>query len=339
VDDQETILATRPLTWKKRRTFVHGNWKLPFVFIEWLGEKAVFWLKRSAFIELVGIIAGLSVIVAAWQYVQGAEDRKKARQFQAWQVINLAHGKGGSGGRIAALRDLLMDGVDLSGVDLSKAWLQGVILDDARLTYANFDTADLRNATLAHANLAVASGRGASFYGANLRDATLSDGTFQGALLQSTQLCEIHASSTDFRDADFRGSNLYGAWIVSSDLRGARLSYTYNWRNIANMALTNIYGLRDAPDGFEQFALDSLGAVSMKSRGDWQKFLFDTVATRPYFDRAHRWLEQFGRRESVLCRTTRRLEDDSDVVRPQHFRDSANDVVDTTYIIPRTFRR
>jgi len=114
----EASLRSKPLSWKQRRQFVHGKWKQPFIYVEWLAETAVFWLKRSAFIELVGIVAGLSMIVAAWQYVGGADDRKKAREYQAWQVINLSHGIGGSGGRIVALRDLLMDDVDLSGVDI-----------------------------------------------------------------------------------------------------------------------------------------------------------------------------------------------------------------------------
>jgi hypothetical protein len=335
----EATLRTKPLTWKRRREFVHARWLLPFIYVEWLAETAVFWLKRSAFIELVGIVAGLSVILAAWQYVRDADERTKAKEFQAWQVINLAHGKGGSGGRIAALRDLVADGVDLSGIDLSKAWLQGLSLEGATLTYSTFDTADLRNANLAHTNLMVSSAKGASFYGANLREANISDGTYQGALFTSAQLCEMHASSTDFRNADFRASNLYGAWILSSDLRGARLSYAFNWKNIANMAHTNIYGLRDAPDGFERFALDSLGAVSIESRQEWQKFLFDSTASAPYIKRAGDWLHRFAQRNPVACLTVRQLDDDSDVARPHHTRDTSNDVIDTTYIVPRVFRR
>jgi len=329
----EADLQTTTLTWEKRKGFIKHQWLFPFIWVEWLVETAVFWIKRSALVELVGTIAGLSVILAAWQYVRGADEREKVRQYQAWQVLGLAHGKGGSGGRIAALRDLLSDGVDLSGVDLSKAWLHAAFLANARLTYAKFDSADLRRSDLQGANLAVASGRGAIFYTANLQNAFITGADFQGALMIGAQLCGLHASTTDFRDADFSASNMLGAQLMSSDLRGARMFGLYNWRNIVTLALTNIYGLRDAPEGFEQFAKDSLGAVAFKSRLEWQKFLVDSVAIAPYLIRSQERIKDFAMRRQGDCWDVRQLSDSE----PPSSAFSAIPVkpkLDTTHVYP-----
>ena len=68
----------------------------------------------------------------------------KQKHYQAWQVINSAQGKGGSGGRIDALEELHRDPVPLVGVDVNDAFLQGVELNGANLLRANFRSADIR---------------------------------------------------------------------------------------------------------------------------------------------------------------------------------------------------
>jgi hypothetical protein len=65
----------------------------------------------------------------------------KQKHYQAWQVINSAQGKGGSGGRIDALEELHRDAVPLVGVDVSDAFLQGVDLNGANLLRGNFRAA------------------------------------------------------------------------------------------------------------------------------------------------------------------------------------------------------
>jgi len=57
----------------------------------------------------------------------------KQKHYQAWQVVNTAQGKGGSGGRIEALQELDQDGVPLVGVYVAGASLQGVRLPKAGL--------------------------------------------------------------------------------------------------------------------------------------------------------------------------------------------------------------
>src|SRR6266699_3248514 len=65
-------------------------------------------------------------------------DRQKQKHYQAWQVINTAQGKGGSGGRIEALHELNEDRVPLVGVNVSSSFLQGLKLKDASLVRADF---------------------------------------------------------------------------------------------------------------------------------------------------------------------------------------------------------
>src|SRR3984957_20259912 len=61
----------------------------------------------------------------------------QAKALQAWQVINTAQGKGGSGGRLEALQELNVDRIPLVGVDVSGAFLQGATLANARFFRAN----------------------------------------------------------------------------------------------------------------------------------------------------------------------------------------------------------
>lgn len=56
----------------------------------------------------------IAIAAAAAVFLLESPDRRKAAQYEAWQVINSAMGQTGSGGRIQALEDLNKDGVDLT---------------------------------------------------------------------------------------------------------------------------------------------------------------------------------------------------------------------------------
>jgi hypothetical protein len=87
------------------------------VLVEWLD------LFRSA-----GIFRHVSLLIAAALYFSESKDRTKQKHYQAWQVINSAQGKGGSGDRIEALEELHQDGVPPVDVDVSNAFLPGMNL-------------------------------------------------------------------------------------------------------------------------------------------------------------------------------------------------------------------
>jgi len=98
---------------------------------------------------------------------------RKAANYQAWQVVNTAQGKGGNGGRIDALQDLAHNGVSLAGVRLEDAWLEGIRLEGASLPRASLRNAVLRGAKLRGADLQGADLTGANLTGVDLRDAVL----------------------------------------------------------------------------------------------------------------------------------------------------------------------
>jgi hypothetical protein len=187
------------------------------------------------------IIEAAAFLFSAYQFWANRNERRAADEaaavqarkdsnYQAWQVINSAQGKGGSGGRPDALRDLNHNGISLAGVNLDGAWLEQVELRHASLPMASFENANLHGAQL----------QGATLTGANFRGATLVAASLVGASLQGADFTGARLSAADLSDAD-----LYNA----KGLRECTLSYT------------NIEGVHRAPPGFREWALEQ-GAVN-----------------------------------------------------------------------------
>src|SRR6201986_1767121 len=139
---------TRPQPWIVRKQRASARWLVPLVALEWVWEWAAFALSNWAFLEVLEYLGTFSILVAVVFYFSEAGDRIKLRHYQAWQVINTAQGKGGSGGRLEALQGLNADQVPLVGVDVSSASLQGLKLERANLLRADFSAADLRGSDL-----------------------------------------------------------------------------------------------------------------------------------------------------------------------------------------------
>ncbi len=197
-----------------------------------------FVLSRWTFLDVLEYLEGFSVLIAVIFYFSESGDRLKQKHYQAWQVINTAQGKGGSGGRIEALQELNRDGVPLVGVDVSGAFLQNAHLEKARLLRSNFSAADLRDANFNFADFSDADLRTANFRRSQLRGAS-----FQRADLEDA----------DLTGADLTGANLSGAILTNADLSNTRLS-NLRWRDLGSVKNANIYGVKDAPDGFISWA-------------------------------------------------------------------------------------
>jgi len=226
----------------------HGS-LVPFFFLSWLADWAAFCLGKWPMVELLEYLGSFSILFAAIFYFAGASDRTKQKHYQAWQVINTAQGKGGNGGRIKALQELNHDGVALIGVDVAGSYLEGVQLEKAGVRRANFSAADLR---------------GANFRGAGLDDANLHSANLRGADLRD---CNLSGSTLD--DADLFGAILAGADLAQvslarADLHGADLDHVKNWQSIKAMQQANIFGVRNAPEGFAAWAR-KMGAVETNS--------------------------------------------------------------------------
>jgi hypothetical protein len=245
---------SRPAPWSQRRKTPRRAWTglfaAPFAAMEWCCEWLAFGLSNWILVEILEYLGTFSILIAVIFYFSESGDRTKQRHYQAWQVINTAQGKGGSGGRIEALQELNADRVPLVGVDVSSAFLQGANLRNANLLRANLSAADLRNSDLAGSNLTLA-----SLDSANLRNAALD---------------HARCAQADLRNADLNGSSLVGAdlsgaTVEDADLRSADLR-DLAWRGIGSIKNANIAGVRNAPPGFVAWALAN-GAVSNPESG------------------------------------------------------------------------
>jgi uncharacterized protein YjbI with pentapeptide repeats len=223
----------------------------PFIALEWLLEWVAFALGNWTFLEVLEYLGRFSVLIAVIYYFAGSGDRVKQRHYQAWQVINTAQGKGGNGGRIEALQELNADKVSLVGVDVSSAFLQDLHLERANLLRSDLSSTDLRNSNLSGSDLTLA-----NLNSANLRGATLDRARFQDADLRSADLSGSSLASAD----------LSGAMLDDADLRGANLHSTL-WQHIKSVKGANLAGVKNAPQGFVEWALKA-GAVENANASD-----------------------------------------------------------------------
>jgi Pentapeptide repeats (9 copies) len=238
----------RPEPWSTQRDGLRHSWLVPLLAIEWVFEWTAFALSRWSFLDVLEYLGSFSILVAVIFYFSESGDRLKQKHYQAWQVINTAQGKGGSGGRIEALQELDQDGVPLVGVDVSGAFLQGIRLPRARLLRADLNAVDARNsdfqaADFTSANLHSGNFRESNLSGANFQDADLGDG--------------------DFCSANLNGAVLDGATLDAADLGNSDLDRV-KWRKIKSVKGANIWQVRNAPEGFIQWATQH-GAVTTQS--------------------------------------------------------------------------
>jgi Pentapeptide repeats (9 copies) len=239
---------TRPTPWRERRARTRHRWFLPFLALDWLWEWLAFLLSNWSFLEVLEYLGSFSILIGVIFWFSESGDRIQQRHYQAWQVINTAQGKGGSGGRIEALEQLNADRIPLTGVDASSAFLQGLRLPRAKLIRSNFSSADLRNCDLHLADLTWA-----DLHYANFRDSNLEHADFDHADLRDADL-----SGADLAGARFEQADLSNADFHSADLRGI------DWQHIATVLNTNLAAVKNPPDGFLAWALHN-GAVQNTS--------------------------------------------------------------------------
>jgi hypothetical protein len=243
-------LRKRPPAWREYKKG-KSRWLTPLHAVEWTCDWAAYGLANWAFLEVLEYLGIFSVLIAVIFYFSESGDRKKQKHYQAWQVINTAQGKGGSGGRIEALQELNQDHVPLVGVDASHAFLQGVQIPKANLLRCDLHAADLRESDLHASDLAYA-----DLKSANFRHADLHGSNLMAAILEDTDLV----------DSDLSGTDLTGASLANADLRNADLK-DVRWQKIRAVDGANIYGVRNAPEGFVSWALQHK-AVSTRTEDE-----------------------------------------------------------------------
>ena len=243
--------TTRPEPWQARRAGLRHSWLVPLLAVDWVFEWTAFVLSRWSFLEVLEYLGSFSVLVAVIFYFGESGDRLKQKHYQAWQVINTAQGKGGSGGRIEALQELDQDGVPLVGVDVSGAFLQGIRLPRAHLLRADLNSVDARNG---------------DFQAADFTSANLHSGNFRESNLSGANLRDADLGDADFCSANLSGAVLDGATLDTADLGNADLS-NVKWRTIKSLQGANIRQIRNAPEGFIQWATQH-GALTTESQSD-----------------------------------------------------------------------
>jgi uncharacterized protein YjbI with pentapeptide repeats len=244
----------RPSPLKQHLQLARYSWLRPFFALEWIWDWLSYLLGNWSFLEVLEYLGTLSLLLGVILYFAESGDREKQRHYQAWQVINTAQGKGGSGGRTEALQELAADRVDLVGVDVSDAFLMGVRLTRANLARASLRGADLRMSVFDQSNLEYA----------DLSSANIRNGSMVKAKLDYAT----------FADSDLNGCNLTGADCDDSDFSRADLRNcelrNLNWKGIKEVKLANLFGAKDAPEGFMAWALKN-GAVSIESDAEWEE--------------------------------------------------------------------
>lgn len=232
----------RPAPWKIR--VGAAQWTTPFIAVEWMCEWVAFFLSNWSFLEVLEYLGSFSVLIAVIFYFSESGDRIMQRHYQAWQVINTAQGKGGSGGRIEALQELNADRVPLVGVDVSSAFLQGLDLQGANLMRSNFSAADLRNS---------------NFTAVDFTFSNLDSANLRNARLDRAKFAEADLSNADLTGASLVGADLSDTTLDNADLTRADLR-SIAWQHVKSLQGANIHEVQNAPAGFVAWAL-SHGAM------------------------------------------------------------------------------
>jgi len=232
------IHRTRPQPWAVRRQSLTPRWLLPLWAFEWFWEWIAYVLSNWSFLEVLEYLSSFGVLIAVVFYFAESGDRIKQKHYQAWQVINTAQGKGGSGGRVEALQELNSDGIPLVGVDVNGAFLQGIRLQHAHLLRSNFSAADLRDSDFSSSD----------FLYANLQSAN-----FRHCDLHSTNFTSANLTDADLVGANLSAADLSSADLTSADLRNADLA-NVKWSNLTLFKNANILGVKNAPPDFASFA-------------------------------------------------------------------------------------
>jgi hypothetical protein len=185
------------------------------------GKTLIDFLQIHSFLD---ILDSVSVLVAVAIYFKDGPERQKRSHYEAWKVIDAAHGRRNSYARIQALQDLNQDGISLRGLDAPKADLREINLKKANLLGANLQKADLLEANLQKADMRAANLQRAelqrvNFQKADLRAVNFVEANMLGADLQGANLKAADLRGAKLRAANFKGANLIGADIAGADLR------------------------------------------------------------------------------------------------------------------------
>ena len=122
----------------------------------------------------------------------------------------------------------------------------------------------------------------ADLRGRDLSDAVLFEAALHQADLGEADLRRCELGWAEMNDANLVGANIAGANMYCVDLRGANLDGLLGWRSVEVWRVANLYGVKNAPHGFVEWALTEAGAVSLEDGERWVESIVDELIGRPY---------------------------------------------------------
>jgi uncharacterized protein YjbI with pentapeptide repeats len=165
-----------------------------------------------------------------------------------------------------------MEDAQLPGADLRHAYLTGSMqrvnfreadLMGASLCMTNLTEADLEGARLAAADVTSTALRKANLRNTDFHQADLDDSHLDGAALQGARLTDVKMYMASLKNCDLSDVDLSGANLTEADLEGVT-----NFEEISDIEGASIHGVRNAPDGFVEWALSN-GAVDEARNRSW----------------------------------------------------------------------
>lgn len=261
--------------------------------------------SASAFIVVFypALSASLLAISLTVLLIDRANEQRDQRQLKKRLIWEMGSSDQGFANRAAKeLRDAgwLFDG-SLKGVDftlanleraqLDNACLEGAVLAGANLQLASLDAADLRHANLegaiaeklkarkakltgaklhkailSHANLEeIEADNGTDLMGSSLMRASLRGANLKGAQLEECDLLEADLTGSDLAGANLLRANIAGALLDDVNLERADLSELQGWEDVKSFQRAKISGVRNAPAGFREWAVEK-GAMEIAAQ-------------------------------------------------------------------------
>ena len=209
---------------------------------------------------LLNSLETFSILVALWLFFLETPDRTQKAQYEAWQVVDAAHGLRTSYARIQALQNLNEDQIPMKGLSAVQADLKNINLQGADLSNADLSGADLRGANLSNSNLS---------------NANLSHVDFSNANLANARLTSSNLNDANFVEADLSNVDFVGAIITDTNFVRANLERAYFGDN--SFINTNLKDAIIRETKF--FGVENLSSEQIQSALHWQEAIYDAALT------------------------------------------------------------
>lgn len=154
-------------------------------------------------------------------------------------VVNVLKRRDGSYFQKESAKFREPDRLNLNETNLRRANLEGAPLEGVNFKEAHLEEALIANARLDQAIVAES----------YLQRSWGNQIHLEGANLYKTRLDLANLPGAHLNNANLESVVLDGAYLIGADLAGIQ-----NWHKITSLTLANIYGVKNAPDGFREWA-------------------------------------------------------------------------------------